>query len=101
MPGDTLLIEHYIQSWLEEEKQNVRHSTWQGYKQVVSCYIVPVFGQIALSELKRRHIKDWMASRIDISPKTLGNILSPLRIALDDAVEDELIELSPLGACRG
>jgi integrase len=100
MPGDTLLIEHYVQSWLEEERQNVRHSTWQGYKQVVSCYIIPAFGKIALSELKRRHIKDWMATKADISPKTLGNILSPLRIALDDAVEDDLIELSPLAGWR-
>jgi len=100
MPGDNLTIETYIKAWLDEEKQNVRHSTLEGYKQVVSCYIIPVFGQISLSELTRRHIKDWMAKRTDISPKTLGNILSPLRIALDEAVEDELIELSPLAGWR-
>jgi len=50
--------------------------------------------------LTRSHIKDWMASRTDISPKTLGNILSPLRIALNEAVEDGFIDLSPLAGWR-
>ena len=60
VPGDNVTIETYIQTWLKEEKQNVRHSTLRGYKQVVSCYIIPVFGKIALSELKRRHISKFI-----------------------------------------
>lgn len=94
--GDEITIETYIQKWLEEEKQNVRHSTWQGYQQMVKGSIIPVFGKLRLSELTRRHVKDWMGTRTDVSPKTLGNTLSVLRIALDEAVEDEFIEVSPL-----
>ena len=54
---------------------------------------------ILFSELRRRHVKEWAAGR-NVSPKTLGNILSPLRIALDDAVEDELIDLNPLAGFK-
>lgn len=100
VPGDEITVETYIRKWLEEEQQNVRHSTWQGYRPIVSGTIIPVFGKLRLSELKRRHIKDWIFSRTDISPKTLRNILSPLRIALDEAVEDELIEVNPLAGWR-
>ncbi len=57
------------------------------------------FGKYSLSELRRRHVKEWAAGRSG-SPKTLGNILSPLRIALDDAVEDELIDLNPLAGFK-
>src|SRR5262249_7721533 len=53
VPGDNLTIEDYIKTWLEQEKSKVRSSTWLGYKQVVNCYIIPVFGELALTELKR------------------------------------------------
>jgi integrase len=35
-----------------------------------------------------------------MTPKTLGNVLSPLRIALDDAVEDEFIEHNTLAGWK-
>ncbi len=45
--------------------------------------------------LTRKQVKDWVRPR-NVTAKTIGNIISPLRIALDDAVEDELIEVNPL-----
>ena len=44
-------------------------------------------------------LKEWAAAR-SMSPKTLGNVLSPLRIALDDAVSDELIDQNPLAGWK-
>jgi integrase len=52
-------------------------------------------GTILLDELTRKQVKDYAAS-LDVTSKTLGNIISPLRAALDDAVEDELIAENPL-----
>jgi integrase len=100
MPGDNITIENYVQAWLQSERQNVRHSTWRGYDRIVRGHIIPTFGAYSLSEFKRKHVKDWTLLHPDIKPKTLGNIISPLRIALDDAVEDELIELNPLAGWK-
>ena len=99
MPGDNIDIETYLRSWLESERVNVKSSTWRGYDRIVRGHLIPAFGNYSLSELRRRHVKEWVAAR-NRSPKTLGNILSPLRIALDDAVEDELIDLNPLAGFK-
>src|SRR5262245_1178449 len=94
LPGDNLTIEAYLENWLESEKQKVKQSTWRGYDKIVRGHLIPGFGKLALTELKRRHAKDW-AAKHPMSPKTLGNVLSPLRIALDDAVLDDHRTQSP------
>jgi integrase len=99
MPGDNITIKSYLEGWLQAEKQNVKHSTWRGYDRIVRGHLIPGFGEFSLSDLKRKHVKEWASGRT-MTPKTLGNIISPLRIALDDAVEDELIDLNPLAGWK-
>jgi len=51
---------------------------------------------LALSELRRKHVYDWVSTHGDLSAKRVRNIVSVLRIALDAAVERELIDVNPL-----
>ena len=95
LPGDAETIGKYLETWLTAEKSNVHASTHAGYKKVVHGRLIPAFGHLRLSELRRKHIKTWLEAQ-SASPKTLSNILSPLRIALNDAVDAELIENNPL-----
>lgn len=99
MPGDKVVIETYLEIWLQAERQNVKGSTWRGYEKIIRGHLIPGFGKLTLSELRRKHVKEW-ASQRSMSPKTLGNVISPLRIALDDAVEDEFIDLNPLSGWK-
>ncbi|HME99469.1 MAG TPA: site-specific integrase [Terriglobia bacterium] len=99
MPGDKITIETYLQRWLECERQNVKSSTWRGYEKILRGHLIPGFGKLCLSDLRRKHVKEW-ASQRTMTPKTLGNVLSPLRIALDDAVLDEFIEHNPLAGWK-
>src|SRR5260370_27506882 len=96
MPGDALLIQDYLESWLATEKDNIKHSTLVGYRKILKYHLVPVFGKMLLTELRRKHLRDWAASHPDMSAKRMRNVLSPLRVALDAAVERELIESNPL-----
>jgi integrase len=57
--------------------------------------LIPAFGHLYLSALKRRDIREW-ASWQNVSNKRIANLLSPLRVALQEAVDDELIEANPL-----
>lgn len=48
-----------------------------------------------LVDLKRKAVRDWLDT-VEVSNKTLSNIQSCRRSALNDAAEEELIELNPL-----
>jgi integrase len=95
LPGQTMTLKKYLDQWLKNAKSHVSSSTWDGYRKIVNNQLIPAFGDLKLTDLKRRHIKDWGAS-LTVSNKRMANILSPLRIALNEAVEDELIEINPL-----
>lgn len=99
MPGDNIVLEAYLKTWLESERLSVKQSTWRGYAKIIRGHLIPAFGDLCLSELRRKHVKDWATQRA-MSPKTLGNVLSPLRIALSDAVEDELIDNNVLAGWK-
>ena len=91
-----LLMRNYLQSWLQAETDNIKHSTWLGYDKILRYHLIPTFGEMTLGDLRRKHVHDWVATQPDLSAKRLRNIVSVLRIALDAAVERELIETNPL-----
>ncbi|MCK4783805.1 MAG: DUF3596 domain-containing protein [Desulfobacteraceae bacterium] len=94
-----ILIKDYLDAWLKVTKDYLAPSTFDGYRKIVNNRLIPTFGHIPLSDFKRTHAKDWR-NTLDISPKTIGNIISPLRIALDEAVDDEIIEVNPLAGWK-
>jgi integrase len=96
LPGNSLTIGAYLDKWLAVEKQSIRPSTLWGYEKILKHSLRPAFGDLPLSELKRKHLWDWIATHQNMSAKRPRNILSVLRIALNDFVEQEMIESNPL-----
>ena len=94
-PGAALLIEDYLKEWLSLEKENIKHSTWLGYKKILSYHLIPSFGSLALADFRRKHARDWTIAHPDMSAKRMRNVLSVFRVALGAAVERELIESNP------
>lgn len=95
LPGRIISIKTYLDEWLKQARCHLKTSTWNDYRKTVNNHLIPIFGHINLSDLKRTHIKEW-ASTLDVSNKRISNLLSPLRVALQEAVDDELIESNPL-----
>lgn len=93
-PGDTEAVGHYLEGWLGRKKKHVKASTYDGYRITVNL-IIKEFSKVALSDLKWKMIRDWL-DKMECTNKTLANRQSVLRAALDDAVNDELIEANPL-----
>ncbi|BBR55971.1 phage integrase [Pseudomonas putida] len=86
----------FLGNWLAGKKQHVSSSTFEGYRKIVELRLVPALGNTRLIDLKRKTIRDWL-NTLEVSNKTLSNIQSCLRSALNDAVdEEELIEANPL-----
>ncbi|HIE1785155.1 Arm DNA-binding domain-containing protein [Pseudomonas aeruginosa] len=86
----------FLTKWLAGKKQHVSSSTFEGYRKLVELRLVPALGPTLLVELKRKTVRDWL-NTLEVSNKTLSNIQSCLRSALNDAVDnDELIDTNPL-----
>ncbi|WP_213306089.1 Arm DNA-binding domain-containing protein [Paraburkholderia sacchari] len=91
----------YFERWLEIKKTQVAASTGRDYRQIIFSLVIPKFGKKRLPELKRADIKEWLAS-IDnqrtkkITNKRLKNIQSCMRSALQEAVDDEILDTNPL-----
>jgi integrase len=102
-PGDVLTVEKYFESWLDRKKAEVKASTYQGYHSITFGYVIPTWGDLALTDLKRAAIRNELA-KIDagrpdekkVTNKRLSNIQSCMRSALGDAAADEIIETNPL-----
>jgi integrase len=102
-PGDVLTVTRYFEGWLDRKKAEVKASTYQGYYSITFGYVIPTFGALALSDLKRATIRNALA-KIDegrpddkkVTNKRLSNIQSCMRSALADAAADEIIETNPL-----
>lgn len=85
----------FLTRWLEGKKRHISSSTYDGYRKIVSLRLVPALGEKMVVELKRKDVRDWL-NTLEVSNKTLSNIQSCLRSALNDATEEELIDLNPL-----
>jgi integrase len=94
-PGDLMLVGDYLDKWLDRQKLERKASSYDTYRKIVMGKLDPWFGKMKLTELKRKHVRDKLAA-YPAGNKTLGNIQSVLRAALDAAVDDELLEVNPL-----
>jgi integrase len=88
-------LRDHLDRWLKAIRPSLKASTFIVYRRIVNHQIIDNFGDHALTHLNWKDVRNW-AARKDASAKINGNILSVLRTALDDAVEDELIDANPL-----
>ena len=93
--GEALLTSKYLDGWLTGREPHLKKSTWDDYRKIVNNTIIPKFGKENLADIKRSHIREWLAE-IKASNKRMANIQSVFRAALQDAVDDEILEYSPL-----
>ncbi|MDL2284870.1 site-specific integrase [Oxalobacter sp. OttesenSCG-928-P03] len=94
IPGEAITVEQYLEPWLERQA-HLKASTYMGYKRTIYTHLIPAFGKIRLSELRRSHVSQWCAT-LGVSGKTINNRLSVLRTALSDAVRDDILESNVL-----
>jgi integrase len=90
------LLDQYLKDVDKQVKRNsLSPSTYLGYNKVVTGYLKPQFGRLRVTELTPAILRDWIKS-LDLTAKTVKNIITPLRAVLDDAVNDEILESNPL-----
>ena len=96
--ADKLTIKLWMEKWLDVyAKPAVRPNTFQSYRIMTKNHIIPALGSIKLLKLQPIHIQQ-MINEMTVkgkSPRLVEYAFSVLRIALLQAVEDQLLMRSP------
>ncbi|CAJ48887.1 site-specific integrase [Bordetella avium] len=100
IPGGPLLLGVLLDQQLalyqkQAENGSISHSTLLGYTKAINHFLKPRWGETPVAELAPADLRAWIAG-MGVTGKTVRNRLTPLRSVLDDAVNDELLESSPL-----
>lgn len=92
--GQVQNVEQFFTKWMKAKKPHLKASTYNGYQKIVGGLIIPTFGDVRLIDLSTRDVKQWFA-HMDVSNKRFSNILSVIRSAMADALQDEIIDQNP------
>lgn len=84
-----------LRDYMAIAEKTLETSTYNGYRKVCEAHLYPEFGSIPLRELSPLIIRNWV-THLNVTIKTVRNILVPLRNMLDQALNDGLIERNPL-----
>lgn len=93
--NSNVLIKTLLDDFLQQILKTKPKSTYVTYKKRCRAHLYEAFGDIPVKELIPATIRDWLI-KLNLKPKTIRNILIPLRTVLDDAVNDDIIERNPL-----
>jgi integrase len=97
--SSALTFEQYSQRWLKQHAEvALKQSTIDSYSQLLRLNVLPRFGQLQVTAIQRDQVKeflsDWSA-RGELSRNTLRLMLCTLRVILNHAVEDGIIDHNP------
>ena len=95
LPKSNTLETYLLNTYLPRFEKYGKARTIKEYRNLITNRIIPAIGHIDIHALSVPIIKQWIDT-LDLSPKTIRNYLSPLRVALNEAVEDGLIEQNPI-----
>lgn len=90
-----ITIGELLKDFLDQIKATREHSTYIGYKKVCEAHLIPYFGEVALQDLKPAFIREWIRG-LQVTSKTVSNLLIPLRAIIEQALNDEYIKSNPL-----
>jgi integrase len=92
-------FEQYSQRWLKQHAEvELKPSTAASYAQLLRLYVLPRFGPLQVATIQRNQVKDFLgewSAKGKLSRNTLRLMLCTLRVILNHAVEDGIIDQNP------
>lgn len=93
--SSNLTIADLSKNFLAEAEAIYERSTYLGYRKIIKGHIESEFGNLRARDLTPGQIRQWVI-KLQRTPKTIRNILIPLRLILDQAVTDQILPSNPL-----
>ena len=88
----------YGVEWLNTyARTHLKESTFREYEAVFNNHLVPAFGSLAFTKIKRAAVKKLIAEKIRAkkSRSTVRNIIAPLREMFNHAIDDGVASFNP------
>jgi len=105
-PGRSAPFEDYAREWVEttagRTKNGLRDLTRSDYRSTLERCAIPFFGRTPIQEIGPRDLKAFarhLANK-ELAPNTVRLALAPVKAALAEAFEDELITRNPAAGIR-
>ncbi len=96
----TETLDQYAQRWLTQRRvkgEPLRASTVMDYQRALRLYISPHLGGRLLPDITRAHVRNWHNVQLQgVSGRPKSKAYSVLRTIMNSAVEEELIDVSPV-----
>ena len=91
-------IAEYQSRWLEElDRTDLKRSTKDNYRYLLTKHIVPAFGNTLLGALDCSMIKRWVITRsAKYSKDTVRLMVAVLRVMMQEAVHEGIIPVNPV-----
>ena len=95
-PAASHAFKPYAQQWKARYKDGKRkHTTLSEYESLLTRHLYPYFGSMAIEDITRNTIQDFLNSKSDYARKTIHEMLMVLGMFLECAVEDDIIAKNP------
>ncbi|GAN28632.1 tyrosine-type recombinase/integrase [Legionella pneumophila] len=91
----SITIGEMLNEFIEETRRSREYSTYIGYKRICDHHLIPYFGATTIQDLKPAYIRKWI-KELNVTAKTVSNLLIPLRAIIEQALNDEYIKTNPL-----
>lgn len=88
-------VREALEEWLADAEKTKTYSTWKSYRTSARSWLIPHLGDLRLTDLEPRHIRDLIRA-MPGKQKTVNNVLLPLRGILKRAKNDDVIRDNPM-----
>lgn len=97
LEGGALKVGEFLDKWLESAKASLAYKTRENYEQVVRDHLKPAIGNRPLGKLRPDEVQQLLNRLSDkgLGPRTVQNVRSVLRRALNVAVRWRYIQSNP------
>jgi integrase len=92
--GDKQTLGHYLASWLDTVRPNLKPKTFRSYEQLTRVHVLPTIGAIPLSKLSAQQLQLLYARRLEAgsSTTTVQHVHAVLHRALESAFRLGLVQ---------
>jgi integrase len=90
-----LTVGEALSEWLADAERTKTWSTFRSYRTSARSWLIPYLGDIRLADLQPIHIRELVREHGG-KVKTISNVLLPLRGVIRRALQDQVIDSSPL-----
>ena len=88
--------EQWVSTRRTAQGRPIRDSTAAGYRSVLAHHLLPILGNVRLTDMTAQHVRDWYRGLDQRKPRMASKAYGQLRAIMNSAVDDELISASPV-----